>query len=143
MDLFKCKNKYKLVLSWEDIEYKSDNEAFVKNPVFSGPAMSLASQINDGDTIDLDITSQHILVLGYWDIINFKWSKVLSQDSSQAVMDFGIFTSPEMTKVRLFESDDILLIDTENHEDEKHQYNLVYKTVVAKKDESPYNYKSE
>lgn len=143
MDLFKCKNKYKLVLSWGEIEYKSDNEAFVKNPVFSGPAMSLASKIEGGDSIDLDVTSQHILVLGYWDIINFKWNKVLAQDGESAAMDYGVFTSPEMTKVRLFESGDILLIDTENHEDEKHQYNLVYKTIVAKDDESPYNYKSE
>jgi len=135
-----CKEKYKLFLSWEKIEYKNDFEALVIAPKFFGPAIKIAVKIGDNDKIDLDITSQHILLLGYWDIITFSWNKVIKQDTKEAIMDYGMFSSPEMTKVRLFDNYDLLIIDTENHEEKVHANNFVYKTIVAKKDKHPYEY---
>ncbi len=140
---FKCREKYKLILSWESVEYKSDSLAFLARPKFSGPALTIAARITDNDSIDLDITSQHVLLINSWDIVKFSWGRVITQDCKEVVFDHGTLTSPEATKVRLFKDSDRLLIDTENHEDEKHALNFVYRCVVSTDDCAVYDYKQK
>ena len=140
MKLFKCKERYKLILSWDAISYIDAETAILENPVFTGPALGLAAQIRDNDFIDLDITSQHVVLLKTWDIIRFSWNKVVSQTTEQALLDTGTLKSEELVKSRLFSNSDKLLIDTENHEEDVHDNNLVYTCVVVKDNNEVYDY---
>jgi len=128
------------LLSWDSIEYKSDSLAALTRPVFSGPAVSIAAKIEDSDFIDLDITSQHVLLVGAWDIIRFSWGSVVKQGLNAVTLDGGTLTSTEFVKARLFTDKDKLCIDTQNHEEDVHSLNMVYRCVVVKEDTGVYDY---
>lgn len=138
----KIKEKYKLILSWDSIEVIDDNHALVFGARFSGPALKLATSLNAEDSIDLDLTSQHIDLIGTWDIVTFEWSGIkYVEDGSTVFFSRGRLRSPELGKVRNFKNSDRVVIDTEDHEEEKHPLNLVYRAYIEREDSTPYDYK--
>ena len=137
------KEKYTLYLSWDKIEYKEGLIAVLKSPKLNGAALSHAARIEDKDHIDLDVTSQNIILISSWDIVRFSWNKVVHQDSLEARFDKAFLSSPELYKTKILSDNDRIIIDTEDHEEEVHVNNFVYKALIAKADNSDYNYKDK
>ena len=132
------KKKYKLFLSWSSVEYKNDNTVYLHEPRFTGPVLKEAAKIEGDDSIKLDLSLQYIKTISSWEIATLSWGRVLSQTSAEVIFDYAIIKSDQLVKVKLLSDNDSIMIDCEKHEDEKHQYNLVYDAVVINSDNGPY-----
>lgn len=138
--MFKCIDKYKLFLSWDVIKYVDDTTAVLYGASFSGPALKIAGKIQDNDSIVLDVTSQNVVVLDSWDMVNLSWNKVIKQTAQEAKLDSATLVSNNLVRIRLLNNNDKILINTEKHEDKVHIFNLVYAAVVVKSDAEQYDY---
>jgi len=135
------REKYKLVLSWDSVSVVDDNLAVVHGARFSGPALKDAAQLAETDHIDIDLTSQHIDLLGVWDIVTFAWEGIKAVTDGVVFFTHATLRSPEIGKVKGFRDTDRVVINTEDHEASKHQYTLVYTSYLERVDSVPYNYK--
>ncbi len=135
-----CKEKYRLELHWDSIEYRGNGVANLKGAYFSGPALSLAQQIQAPDTISLDLTPQHLIVLDSYYIVKLVWKGVQYKDEGKVHLTGAQFSNRELKSLHKLENDDYIVIDTEKHEEKTHAYHLVYDSQVLRKDREPYKY---
>lgn len=133
------REKYKLFLSWSGVEYKDDNTVYLYDPVFTGPVLKEIAKINDNDAIRLDLSLQYVKTISSWEIAVLSWEKVLKQDVNEVIFSRAEIKSDQLTRIKLLSANDSIMINTENHEDEKHTYNFVYDAVVLKADNEPYD----
>ena len=135
------KERFKLFLRWDSVEYKNDSSAVLRNAVFTGPVLSEISEVVDNDSIKLDLSFQYVEALGSWSIAVLSWETVLSQTNEKVCLGDCVLTSPELTKTELLSKLDKLLIDTENHQEETHPFYLVYPAVMVDREGAVYKYK--
>ena len=131
MKLHLCRDKYKLYLKWLSVEHHKDGTSILYNAYFSGPAMGLGVELQSPDYIDLDFTPQHSRVLSDYHIARLSW---FSADRGEKEIKLGnpIVASYYENEISSLSSNDYIVIDTRDHEDEKHNYNLVYKSYIVK-----------
>lgn len=134
------KEKYRLFLSWDNALYKNYKTAILTNVKLTGPVVKEIEKVASNDGISLDLSFQYVEAMGSWSIAKLSWDQVLSQTTEEVLLGDCILVSPELTKANLLSKLDKLLIDTENHESEKHSYHLVYPTVMINKEGNPYSY---
>lgn len=137
------REKYKLVLSWDRIDVVDDNLAVLHGARFSGPALLEAAKLQDSDSIDIDLTSQHVDLIGTWNVVTFSWSGVNYSGDGTVVFSHATLRSPEIGKVRGFSNTDRFVINTEDHEESKHPFVFVYTAYIEGADSQPYNYKRQ
>ena len=135
------KEKYKLYVCWNNVEYLGNSIIRLSGARFFGPALKIAAHINDNDSISLDVTSQCIEVLNGWEIATLRWGSVASQTASEVSLNDAVLVSDKIAASRLLSRGDRLLIDTENHEDDKHIFNFVYKTKIINEDTYIHTYR--
>ena len=139
MGHYLCREKYKLELHWDKIEYLGEDTALLKGACFSGPALKISQKIAAPDKIDIDLTPQHIVVLNSYYIVRLDWDGVEYRNNKVFLKNARISNSDLKTLHKL-EDDDYILISTEDHEEKVHAFNLVYESQVIRKDEEPYTY---
>lgn len=139
--MFKCLEKYRLELKWDSVTIVDGAIATIKRPRFTGPALQMASVIAPKDSIHIDVTKQNNVLIGTWDIITFSWDGIESQTAEEVVFSKGLFQSVEIGRVKKLNKDDFFVIDTQNHEDAKHMFHLVYDAVLVNGARCPYDYK--
>lgn len=126
-------------MHWQDIEYHNNELAFLKGAYFSGPALKISKEIGAPDTINLDLTPQHLIVLDSYYIVKLVWTGVEYKDKV-VFLKKAFVSNSELKKLHKLEKDDYLIINTEKHEEKIHPYNLVYESQVIRKDKEPYTY---
>jgi len=132
------REKYKLFLSWDSVEYKNDELVYINKPIFTGPVLKEVAKIQDNDSINLDLSLQYVKTISSWEIAKLSWGKVLKQATNEVIFDYAIIKSDQLVKVKLLSNNDSMVIDTEKHEESKHQFNLVYDAIILKCDNEPY-----
>lgn len=121
-------NKYVLELHWLNVRYVEDDDGVVVHldgAYFSGPALRLASKINNNDSIRLDFTEQYAVLLKNYHIAVLNWGEVVYAGNIIYLKDVSIHIS-NFSKVPKFLSDDFLVIDTSLHEEDTHNNYLNY-----------------
>lgn len=139
MNHYLCREKYRLELHWDEIIYCNDKEAVLKGAYFCGPALKDAAKIEAPDFIDLDLTPQLITVLDSYYIVRFAW-KGVKYVAEKIVLEEAVFLNAHLKSLHKFERGDSVLVNTANHEEEKHPYHLVYESQVIRGDKEPYKY---
>jgi hypothetical protein len=124
------KNRFKLYLSWESIEYKSSTKIALTGARLFGPVLKEVARINSNDSIHLDLTSQFIITSGAWEIAIFSWGEVLKQSNEYIELSGASIESEQLVNFKKLSNTNMLLIDTEAHQEEKHMYNFVYNTKI-------------
>lgn len=135
-----CKEKYRLELHWDSVQYNTDGVAVLKGAYFSGPALKLAQKIEFPDSLRLDLTPQHITVLKSYYIVKLAWQKVEYLPDSCVSLCDPVITNDYLKTIHKLEDKDFIVIDTEDHEEATHPYHLVYESQVVRYDKEPYKY---
>lgn len=123
-------DKYVLELHWLNVRYtegENDIIIYLDGSYFSGPALRIASKIQDNESISLDFTEQYAILLKNYHIAILKWGEVVYSSHIAYLKDAQICVSKKC-KVPSFLSDDFLVIDTSFHEEKTHAMYLNYNT---------------
>ena len=123
-------DKYVLELHWLNVKYiEGDNDIIIclDGAYFAGPALRIASKIQNNESINLDFTEQYAILLKDYHIANLKWGEVIYSGHIAYLKDAQMCVSNKC-KVPNFLSDDFLVIDTSQHEEKTHAMYLNYNT---------------
>lgn len=139
--VFNLYDRYRLELRWASVKYEVDGVCLLSDAVFTGPALTEASRLNDADHIHLDFYRQYFFLTRSVYLGKFSWRGVTyNDDGSVGLGNARIEHASELNRVPKLEDRDFLIIDTNGHEDEAHLYNLVYKTYVVNEDSQLYRF---
>lgn len=139
---FSIAEKYTLILSWDKVLYKTDGECSLINARLSGPALSIADKINPNEFIKLDFYKQYLIFVKNIYIAKMSWGDVIyNKDNTVTLKDAKISHDTELNRVPQFKNKDFILIDTSNHENNKHAFTLVYTSYVVDEAGNLYNFK--
>lgn len=142
MGKFLLSEKYRLELHWKGVLRPKAGIMFLTDAYFSGPALAQAEKINDDDHIQIDFCSQFIVLVKSVYVAKFLWGEVTyNKNGTIGLKNARIEYDPEVKGIPNLESKDYLVIDTKNHENEKHMFNIFYTAYVVNKDDELYNYR--
>jgi len=142
MGKFLLSERYKLEINWKKVLRPQSGVMHLVDAYFSGPALDQAEKINDNDYIQLDFVSQLITLVKSVYIAKLSWGEVLyNKDKTINLKNAIISYDPKIKGIPSLEDKDYLVIDTKNHENEKHVYNMFYPAYVVNKDSGFYNYR--
>lgn len=130
MDGFLLSEMYRLELKWEKVIY-SEDACELKGAYFSGPALSIAQKISNGEYIKLDFFKQYFPTILDVYVAKFKWGEVIyNSDNTVSLKDTYIIEAG-VNKVPKLKNTDYIVIDTEDHAISKHGFNLVYISYIV------------
>ncbi len=124
-------NKYRLELHWDTVEYPEDEVAVLKEAYFTGLVLKEAAQIQGDDQLMLDMTQQHqIFIPDYYQAV-LKW-KGVEYKGDKVFLKAATIKGKHVNSVETLNDTDFILIDCQQHEQEKHPFHLVYWAEVCK-----------
>lgn len=139
---FLLSEKYRLEIHWDRVE-KDENYGilYFTNPRFSGPVLKVADKINDIDEIRLDFCSQYTILVKNIYTATFMWEGVIYKDNIIYLKKAVLTYDNDIEGIPTLKDDDYIVIDTRNHENEKHYYNLLYPAYTVSKEHDMYNFR--
>ena len=141
MQEFIFSDRFRLELHWKSTIYEQDGICKLSGGYFSGPALIEADRIKDNDNIMLDFFQQYLVLVDNVYVAKFSWGQVIyNKDGIITLKDALITHNTELNKVPKLLDADFLIVDTENHETEKHPFNPLYKTYVVNTDTQLYKF---
>lgn len=141
MQEFVFSDRFRLELHWKSTIYEQDGVCKLSDACFSGPALAEADRINDNDNIMLDFFQQYIILVDNIYVAKFSWKQVVyNKDDTVTLQNAFITHDTQLNKVPKLSNTDYLIIDTSDHETEKHQFNPLYKTYVVNTDTQLYKF---
>lgn len=139
---FSLGERYRLELHWSKVLRPKAGLIYLQDAYFSGPALAQAQKINNNDTIKLDFCQQMIVLVKNVYVVDLYWGEVVyNKDKTITLKNARIEYDPEIKGIPNLEEKDYLVIDTENHQVEKHAFNLLYSAYAVNKDGSLYDYR--
>jgi len=120
---------YRLELHWDDI-VELDDKCYLQGAYFSGPATKIAKQIEPADSIVMDLTPQYSRIITSHYFLELFWDNVEYKDDKIMLMDVRL-VGDYINNVSDIGVEDYIVIDTQNHEENIHTFNLVYSSKVV------------
>ncbi len=124
----KIKEKYKLGLRWSGLDKNKEDVCSLFGACFFGGAVKDAI-IKDNDSIVIDFTPQYSKIISKYYFVTLRWGSVNLSREKIYLRDVYL-TGEYVSKVSNIDKTDYILIDTEEHEEDVHMFNLVYKAQV-------------
>jgi len=137
--VFRISEKFRLEIHWNKVIYKQDGVATIEGCYLTGPVLKEVSQLNEKDGISLDFANQYRFFVPSYYIANLIWQGV-KHTSNKIFLYNTVLTNKYVNSVPKLNNDDYIVVDTKNHEDEKHQRNLTYPSYLIKYDGEIYNF---
>jgi hypothetical protein len=140
--MFLLAEKYRLELHWKKVLRPEAGIMHLTEAYFSGPALADADKINNNDTIRLDFCSQMIILVKNVYVADLHWGEVVyNKNNTISLKNAMLKYDPNIKGIPNLEAKDYLVIDTSDHENERHLYNLLYPAYVIDRDNEKYNYR--
>lgn len=135
MEKFLLSERYRLELNWGKSFYERDGVCELKNAKFSGPALSIANAIQPNDHIMVDFYRQYAILVDKVYVAKLSWKEVTyNKDNTISLTECYLTHDTELNKVPKLRDSDYIVIDTKNHEEAVHAFNLVYTSYVINED---------
>ena len=131
--------KYRLEVHWNKVTYSEDGIAKLDGCYLTGPVVNEVAKMNDKDTIKLDFTAQYKIFVPNFYVAHLSWVGVDQKDNRIYLKDVFL-KNRNINSVPKLKDTDYLVIDTQNHEDDKHLYNYLYTTYLIKTSGEKYNF---
>jgi hypothetical protein len=142
MGKFLLSEKYRLELRWKSVLRPKDGVMNLIDAYFSGPALAQAEKINNDDHIQIDFCSQFVVLVKNVYVATLFWGEVVyNQDGTIGLRNARIEYDSKVKGIPNLKNQDYLVIDTKDHENEKHMFNLFYPAYVVNQDDELYNYR--
>jgi len=138
---FMLGEKYKLEIHWSKAVYEAEGICNLEGAYFSGPVLQIAEEIAPNNSMLLDFYKQYYIFAENVYIATFAWGAVKYDSKGNVLLkDTTLSHDTELNRVPKLKDDDYLVIDTENHEAEKHSQYPTYITIVVGADGKAYNF---
>ena len=139
MKEFMVSEKFRMEIHWKKVSYEKEDVANIQGCYLSGPVLKEVEQLNEEDFIKLDFASQYIIFIRNYYIAKLSWRGV-KHTSEKIFLYNAKLENMNINVVPKLRNNDYIVIDTKNHEDEKHQHNMTYPSYLLKVDGSQYNF---
>ena len=139
MKEFMVSEKFRLEVHWKKVNYGKEGVSNIQGCYLSGPVLKEVDQLNEEDFIKLDFSNQYIIFVKNYYISELSWSGV-KHTTEKIFLYNAKLENMNINVVPKLKNKDHIVIDTQNHEDEKHQYNMTYTSYLLKADGSLYNF---
>jgi len=136
---FRIAEKFRLEVHWAQALYEEDGVAKLVGCCLSGPAVKQVEQMNPNDVISLDFAKQYIVFVKHFYIAMLSWEDV-KQTAEKIYLSNVKLTNKYVNSVPKLNHSDYIVIDTQDHENEKHQYNLTYPSYLIRFDGELYKF---
>lgn len=137
---FMVSEKFRLEAHWEKVEYKKEGIANITGCYLSGPVLKEVEKLNEKDSIKLDFVNQYVVFVKNfyvavlsWEGVNYSPDKIFLNNTKLENTDINVV--PKLI------NDDYIVIDTKNHENEKHQYYITYPAYLLKHNGMLYDFR--
>lgn len=142
--MFLISERYRLELVWDKVKYEREGVCKLFNARFRGPALSIANEIKPNDSINLDFYRQYFILVKNPYVAKLSWGEVVyNSDNTVTLKNAKISHDTELNRVPTFKNTDYVVIDTKDHEEAVHGFNLVYKTYVVSEEGDEYDFRSK
>jgi hypothetical protein len=139
---FLLAERYKLEIRWSKVLRPKAGIMIFEDAKFSGPALKMADPIKSDDSINLDFCSQYAIITKGVYTGRFYWKEAIyNKDGTISLKDARLEYDPSLKGIPNLEDKDHLVIDTRNHENEKHYFNMLYNTYVVNADSELYDFR--
>ena len=139
MGKFNISEKYKLEIHWNKVESIDDYKVRLIGCRLEGPVLSDIVALQKKDSIRLDFSKQYIVLVHNYYIATLSWDGYTRKDNI-IYLDNVILKNKNIGSVPPLSKEDYIVIDTANHEDDKHNYNLNYISYLVRNDNVLYNF---
>ena len=133
------KDRFRLEIHWEKVNYNEDSLAEFVNCYLSGPVLKELEKLNSFDYIFLDFSNQYRIFIPSYYIAKFSWSGVNYYESI-IKLNRAFLENKYLNSVPKLKNDDFIIVDTSNHTDDKHSMYLTYDAYLIRYDKVPYNF---
>jgi len=131
--------KYRLEIHWKKVKYEVDQIALIEGCYLSGPVLKETVRLNDQDHIDLDFVNQYSIFVDHYYIARLSWNNVDYRSEKIFLRDVKL-ENKNLNVVPKLNKYDYIVVDTKDHEEEKHMYHFVYPAYLIKRDGTLYNF---
>jgi len=138
--VFRIEDKYRLELYWSTVNYDMEGVAKLNGAYFKGPVLREVAQLEQQDIMNLDFKDQYIFMVPFYYVAVLSWQGV-NQTVEKISLSNVILKNKYLNSVPKLNDDDHILIDTKNHEDDKHQCYLSYPSYLIKFDGDVHNFR--
>ncbi len=136
---FRIAEKYRLEIRWKKAIYEQEGLARLEKCYFTGPVLKEVNQINQEDHMNLDFSNQYIIFVPSYYIGRLSW-KGANQTPEAIYLTDVLFKNKYINSVPKLNNDDYIVIDTKNHEEEKHHFHLTYPSYLIRFDGELYKF---
>lgn len=136
---FRVVDKFRLEIHWRKAVYEQDGIAKLDRCYLSGPAIQEVAELNSNDTMYLDFGNQYMVFIPYYYIVTFSWNG-FNRSVDRINLNNVVLVNRDVNCVPKFKNDDFILVDTTNHENEKHQMHLTYPSCLITHDGERYDF---
>lgn len=138
---FLLSERFRLELHWDKCIHNKAGEMHFTGAYFSGPVLKQTQRLNDSDHINLDFCFQTMILVNNVYVGTFAWNGVEYSKDKIHLKAATMLYDEELKNIPKLKDTDYLVIDTIDHENEKHNYNTLYPTYVVNKDSDLYDYR--
>ena len=117
--------KYRLELHWDTVEYNRDDVAVLKGAYFEGPVLQEAVQLNEEDSLVMDMTNQHMIFMPDYYQATLSWKGVVYKEGRIYFKETHI-KGKYVNSIETLKDNDWILMDCKEHEMATHVFHLVY-----------------
>ena len=136
MNEFSISERYKLEIHWQGVKHDKD-VVFLSGCFLSGPVIKDLDKLNEIDYIKLDFSNAYIVFVKDFYVATFSWSGTKNVDN-KILLDNVTIKNKHLNSVPKLNSDDYIVVDCENHENEKHQQFMSYDAYLIRQDNERY-----
>jgi hypothetical protein len=139
---FTLSEMFTLEIKWDKVVYESDEHCELIDAYFTGPALSVAQKIEGDQHIMLDFREQYPIITKNYYVAKFSWKNVTyNKDNTIGLSNAYLSHVKDTYKVPRLKGSDYIVIDTENHQEHVHAFNLVYRSFVVNGNFEMYNFR--
>ena len=136
---FSISEKFRLEIYWKRVTYERAGIAKLIGCYFTGPVIKDVEELNQEDTMLLDFGNQYRVFVANYYVAKLHWLGV-RHSPNKIFIDNVTLENKYLNSVPKLNNDDYILIDTKDHEDDKHQYHLSYPAYLINSDGNIHNF---
>jgi hypothetical protein len=141
MGKFLLSERFRLELHWNKCTHTKAGEMHFEGAYFSGPVLKQAVELNQSDHMTLDFCHQTMVVVNNVYTGTFAWNGVEYKSNKILLKAAVLMYDDDLKNIPKLDDEDYLVIDTRNHENEKHNFHTLYQTYVISKENDIYDYR--
>lgn len=138
---FGVAERYRLEIYWNKAIYK-EGEVSLLGCCLAGPVIKEIDQMEQEDSIALDFSNQYRIFVPQHYVARLSW-KGVSHTSTKIYLDNVILSNKFTNSVPKLNDNDFIVVDTKDHTDTKHEYNLMYPAYLINRDGNLHNFREK